>query len=368
MLTPPEAANAALFQALVESCADVFALLDANGTVRYSSPSVERVLGYGAKERVGQSGFSLIHDDDVAAATEALSRCLADPGVPCTFASRLRHKDGSWRHIEATMVNRLSDPVGGIVVNYRDVSEKRAAEAQARQAQKMEAVGRLARGIAHDFNNVLAAILGNADLLHFRLAKGSPMAPELAEIADAAERGAALTRQLLAFSRARESTEPEILDLHEVVRGFNNMLERLSGDIELQLRTPGASPKVRIEPGQIEQVMMNLVLNAREAVGDGGTIEVRADALSVGSSNAGRYDSIKHGRYARLAVRDNGRGISPANEPHLFDPFFSTKDPAAGAGLGLSIVYGIARGAGGTVTCSSVPGKGTTFEVLLPAV
>jgi signal transduction histidine kinase len=317
---------------------------------------------------VGQHGFSLVHDDDVAAATEAFSRSLARPGVPCAFASRLRHKDGSWRHIEATMVNRLADPVGGIVVNYRDVSEKRNAETQARQAQKMEAVGRLARGIAHDFNNVLAAILGNADLLHFRLAKGGPMAAELTEIADAAERGAALTRQLLAFSRARESMEPEILDLHEVVRGFNSMLERLSGDIELRLHTPGLSPKVRVEPGQIEQVMMNLVLNAREAVGDGGTIDVRADALTVEPSNAARYGSVGPGRYARLAVRDNGRGINPANEPHLFEPFFSTKDPSAGAGLGLSIVYGIARGAGGTVTCSSVPGKGTTFEVLLPAV
>jgi two-component system, cell cycle sensor histidine kinase and response regulator CckA len=368
MITPRASTDAALFRALVESCADVFTLVDENATILYTSVSVERVLGYQPQERLGENGFSLIHEDDLPAVAEAFARAVALPATPQFFASRIRRKDGSWTHIEATLVNRLAEPVAGVVVNYRDVSEKRATEEQSRHSQKMEAVGRLARGIAHDFNNVLAAIVGNADLLHLRIKKGDPMAADLMEITDAAERGAALTRQLLAFSRAGESTEPQVLDFHVVVKGFDNMLQRLSGDIELRLHTPGASPHVRIQPGQIEQMMMNLVLNAREAVSAGGTIDVHADTLTVDAANATRYLGIGGGTYARLAVRDDGKGISKAIERHLFEPFFSTKDPAKGPGLGLAIVYGIAKEAGGTVSFSSAPGEGTIFEVLLPIV
>jgi signal transduction histidine kinase len=246
-----------------------------------------------------------------------------------------------------------------------DITEKRGLEEQLRQSQKMEAVGRLARGIAHDFNNVLAAILGNADLIQLRLTKDDPMYSDVLEIAEAAERGAALTRQLLAFSR-RQAMEPEVLDLHKVVRGFDSMLQRLSGDIELGLHTPGPAPLVRIEPGQIEQVVMNLVVNARDAVPEGGTIDVYADIVTVDAQTMARYPAVVPGSYARIAVRDTGAGIDPGIERHVFEPFFTTKDPAKGTGLGLSIVYGIAKHAGGGVTFSSTPGRGTIFEVLFP--
>lgn len=355
-----------LYQALVESCADVFTLLDDKACIRYVSGSVEAVLGYAPSERLGQSAFALIHEDDVPGVTETFARVAALPGSSEAFVCRVRHKDLSWRVVEARFVNRVNDPVAGIVVNYRDVTERSALEAQMRQAQKMEAVGRLARGIAHDFNNVLAAILGNADLIQLRMKKGDPSRADLLEISSAAERGAALTRQLLVFSKPRLSAEPERLNLHDVVRGIDSMLQRLCGDIELRLHVTGEATEVLIGPGHIEQIVMNLVLNAREAIEEGGTIDVFADRRAVKAADVLRLPDLKPGAYARIAVKDNGKGIAPSMAAHLFEPFFSTKDPSKGPGLGLSIVYGIAKDAGGAVTFTSAAGKGTTFEVLLP--
>ncbi len=182
----------------------------------------------------------------------------------------------------------------------------------------------------------------------------------------AAERGAALTRQLLTFSR-RQALEPRVLDLHAVIRGVEDMVLRLTGDVTVRLHTPGASPQVRVEPGQIEQVLLNLVVNARDALADGGTIDVTADAIDLDERTALDYQGIPPGSYARLSVRDNGTGIAPEAQRHASEPFFTTKGPSKGTGLGLAIIYGIAKEAGGTVTFLTSP-KGTTFEVLFPRV
>jgi signal transduction histidine kinase len=231
----------------------------------------------------------------------------------------------------------------------------------------MEAVGQLARGIAHDFNNVLAAIVGCCDLLALRLAANEPARIDAEEIRKAAERGAALTRQLLTFSRG-QAVEPQVLDVHAIARGFESMLLRLMSDgVKLQLETPGAPPLVRVEPGQIEQVLLNLVVNARDAMPEGGTIVVRIDAIALDAAGALQYPAMPAGRYARMAVRDTGLGIDPDVQRHVFEPFFTTKG-SKGTGLGLSIVYGIAKEAGGSVTFSTAPNLGTTFEVLLPLV
>jgi PAS domain S-box-containing protein len=618
MVSRPTGVDADLFQALVEYSSDAILLLDEHGVIRYASRSTERVLGYTPEERLNKSSLDLIHPDDMPRVAPIIDRAMSEPGVPITETFLARHKDGSWRHIEAVAVGRLTEPaVGGIVVNYRDVTErwraaealrasddrlrrlfetapdiiystdaegrftyvnptasrvmkylehelvgrhflslvrpdhrdivknfyvrqiadqtpqsyfefpaltsddetiwvgqhvqlvldggqvvgsqaicrditkqkqaeerlrrsearyrsliqgaahglyrttldgrildanpafatmlgydsvdelkainvktvyakpedreaamirhlktpgrtisgdvvwkkrdgtlitvratarlidfeevegdggttfegiaeditqKRALEEQLRQSQKMEAVGRLARGIAHDFNNVLAAILGCADLMQLRLRPDSDLMVEAGEIARAAQRGAALTRQLLAFSR-RQSVEPELLDLHKVLLGFDTMLQRIAGDITLRLQTPGPSPLVRMEPGQIEQVVMNLVLNARDASPPGGAIDVCGDIVTF---NTRKYPGVNPGRYARIAVHDAGAGIDPDLQRMVFEPFFTTKDPSKGNGLGLSIVYGIAKEAGGTVTFTSPPGRGTTFEVFLP--
>lgn len=357
----------ARYRSLIQGAAYGIYLTTLDGQILDANPAFARMLGYASV-------------DDVRLAN--MNDVWARPAERATFIERYRQagaptrseeiewkkKDGS--AIMVRLTAHLIDVDGGTRSCFEgiaeDITERRALEEQLRQSQKMEAVGRLARGIAHDFNNVLAAILGNSDLIQLRLKPDDPLIPDVEEIAKAAERGASLTRQLLAFSR-RQALEPEVLNLHTVVSNFDSMMQRLSGDIQLELSTPGPAPMVRMEPGQIEQVVMNLVVNARDAIPEGGTISVVADLVLVDAPGSARYAGVAPGPYARIAVRDTGIGIDPEVQRHLFEPFFTTKDPAKGSGLGLSIVYGIAKEAGGTVTCSSAPRKGTTFEVLLPA-
>jgi signal transduction histidine kinase len=249
-----------------------------------------------------------------------------------------------------------------------DVTERRALEEQLRQAQKMEAVGRLARGIAHDFNNILAAVIGYSELIIARLKPDSAVGIDAREIRKTAERGAALTRQLLAFSRS-QALEPRVVDLHAAFDTSVHMLRQLMGrNVSLRADIVGPSPQVLIEPGQFEQVVLNLVVNARDAMPDGGIVTVRIDAIELGPRDVIRYPGTLSGSYARLGVRDTGTGIDVEAQPYIFEPFFTTKDPEKGTGLGLAIVYGIVKDAGGTITFSTTSGKGTTFEVLLPLV
>jgi len=609
--------NGTLFQVLVQNSSEAIVMLNADGSIRFASDSSARLLGYALEERLGRSAFELMHPEDVAPTRATFTEALQRPGVPMPAEYRMRHKDGTWRHIESISVNRLDDPaVDAIVVNYRDVTdrrlaeqalrgseerlrhivehaqdliyycdadgrftyvnptaarilqydereligrhfltlirddykkaagdlyqrqlaertpttyfefpsvtkagdsiwvgqhvqlvyddrrvvgvyaiardisrqkdaedrlrksearyrslvqgaaygiyrttvdgtildanpalagmlgytvdelralnmsavyksaaergalidqyrrentqtlttdvtwqrkdgtpiivrltarvaefedglscfegvaeditEKRALEEQLRQALKMEAVGRLARGVAHDFNNVLAAIIGCSDLLALRLKAGDPAKEEAEEIRQAAERGAALTRQLLAFSRS-QMLEAKLLDLNEIVVHLESMLQRLAGDrVPVCVRVSGSPALVRIEPGQLEQVLMNLVVNARDAMPGGGTIHVLVEPVRLDERSVLRYPGLSGGEFARIAVTDTGGGIDPDMQPHIFEPFFTTKSPSKGTGLGLSIVYGIAKEAGGTVSFFTSRNEGTTFEVLLP--
>jgi len=278
-----------------------------------------------------------------------------------------RRKDGTSIivHVTARVVH-LEDGVSCFEGVVEDITEKRALEEQLRQAQKMEAVGRLARGVAHDFNNVLAAIIGCSDLLAIQLDASDVSREEADEIRKAAERGAALTRQLLAFSRS-QMLDAKLLDVNDIVRQLDGMLQRLAGDsVALQVRAAGAPLHVRIEPGQLEQVLLNLVVNARDAMPNGGKITVTLDEVRVDGRAVLRYPGVSAGTFARIAVSDTGEGIDPELQPHIFEPFFTTKGPSKGTGLGLSIVYGIVKDAGGTVSFSTAPNEGTTFNVLLP--
>jgi two-component system cell cycle sensor histidine kinase/response regulator CckA len=215
---------------------------------------------------------------------------------------------------------------------------------------------------------VLAAIIGCSDLLALRLPPADPSFDEAQEIRKAAERGAALTRQLLTFSRS-QMLEAKLLDLNVILPQLDSMLQRMAGDtVRVQITPAGAPVQVRVEPGQLEQVLMNLVVNARDAMPGGGTIDIRVETLALDERGVLRYPGMSDGLFARIAVTDTGDGIPPDMQPHLFEPFFTTKDPSKGTGLGLSIVYGIAKEAGGTVSFSTAPEQGTTFEVLLPLV
>ena len=358
----------ARYRSLIQGAAYGIYRTTIDGTILDANPALATLLGYDSVEELMTLNMSAVYRSPAERAQLIERHRSGGNGAPGVDVNWKR-KDGTPIIVRITArVVDFDDGVSCFEGVVEDITAKRAFEEQLRQAQKMEAVGRLARGVAHDFNNVLAAILGCAELLAMRFKAGDPSRLDAEEIQKAAERGANLTRQLLAFSR-RQPLEPQRLDLHAIVRGVDSMLERLTDNIELRIHTPGPPPDVRVEPGQIEQVLMNLVVNARDAMPDGGTIDITVEAVDLDERAALAYPGMPAGRYGLITVRDTGAGIAPELQRHVFEPFFSTKDPSKGSGLGLSIVYGIAKEAGGTVVFSTEaggPNRGTTFAVLLP--
>ncbi len=357
------------FRSLIEQAMDIIAVLDPEGALRYASPSVLPLLGYAPEDLVGLSIFALVHPDDVDETLRVFSEGVATGQGGRLLELRLRHKDGTFRHLEAIGRYLLDDPlVQGVVINARDVTERRVLERQFLQVQKMEAVGRLAGGVAHDFNNLLTAILGYADLLLDGLPTLSPLRPDLEEIRKAAHRAGALTRQLLAFSR-KQVLEMRVLDLNELVADMDKMLRRLLGeDIDVLTRLDPALGAVRGDAGQLEQVIVNLAVNARDAMPDGGPLTIETRNAELDDAYVREHVPVQPGRYVMLAVSDTGTGMSAETMSHVFEPFFTTKEAGKGTGLGLATVYGIVKQSGGYVWCYSERGAGTTFKVYLPRV
>jgi two-component system cell cycle sensor histidine kinase/response regulator CckA len=357
------------FRALVEHSADAIALLDRAGTITYATPSTERVLGYRAEQVLGRNAMDLLHPEDVPLVSGHLLGLQDRPGAVVVLEARYRHQDGSWRYGECSVANRLSDPtVRALVLNYREITERRRLEEQLRQAQKMEAVGRLAGGVAHDFNNVLTAIFGYADLLNEELPEGHQARRDLDEIRKAAQRASTLTRQLLAFSR-QQVLQPMVLSLNDLVEDIQSMLVRLvAEDIELRLRLDPSAGNVRADAGQIQQVLMNLVVNARDAMPAGGKVLVETANTELNEQYAESHQPVVPGAYVMLAVSDSGVGMNAETRARIFEPFFTTKEKGRGTGLGLSTVYGIVKQSGGYVWVYSEPGRGATFKIYLPRV
>ena len=482
------------FRALIEHGADAVTLVAPDGTLLFASHPIERLLGFAPAELVGRNGFERVHPDDLPRVAAALKNIAASPGTPAALELRWRHKDDSWRYIDAVAVNRLTEPaVGAIVVNFRDVSERRKAEAalreseeryrtlvegvrdiifalspegtiaslnpafetvtgwrreewvgrpferlvhpedlplalellgrvvrgelrpasqfrvgtakgdyrvgefaatpqlhesrlvgifgigrdvtervqleqQLRQAQKMEAVGRLAGGIAHDFNNILTAITGYADLLLEDLGPTDPRRQDADEIHKAADRAAGLTRQLLAFSR-QQVLQPTVLEVNALVSDLEKMLRRLLGeDIELSTRLAPTTGRVKADPGQLEQVIMNLAVNSRDAMPNGGKLTLETGNVDLDERYAADHYPARAGPYVLIAVSDTGTGMSEETQAHMFEPFFTTKEKGKGTGLGLATVYGIVKQSGGFIWVYSEIGHGTTFKLYLPRV
>ena len=274
--------------------------------------------------------------------------------------------DGAEFPVELT-VSRIAGDSRAVITGFiRDITERRALEERLRQSQKLEAIGRLAGGVAHDFNNVLMSIMGSADLLLMEVTADESVRGEVTEIKESVRRGAALTRQLLAFSR-RQATSPRLFDPSEIISGMDTMLRRLMGpEIDFDVVRAQASTPVRADPAQIEQVVLNLVVNARDAMPEGGRLTVKVEEIELDDTAATTHVEGRAGRYVCLSVSDTGTGIDEKTRRKLFEPFFTTKEEGKGTGLGLSIVYGIVKQSGGHISVVSEPGHGATFLIYLP--
>jgi PAS domain S-box-containing protein len=357
------------FRALVEESWDAVALFAGDGTILYGSPATTRLLGYDLTEFVGRNAMELIHPDDRAGVLVRLQEAMATPRARVHVAARVRHKNGSSRYLEGVFTNLLDDPsVGAIVNNYRDVTDRRILEEQVILSQKMEAIGRLAGGVAHDFNNILTAIGGYSDLLLADLPPDDRRRHDVEEIHQATERAAALTQQLLAFSR-RQVLQPKVINLNGLVPDIEKMLRRLIGeDILFATVLHPSLGNVRADPGQLEQVIVNLAVNARDAMLDGGRLTIETRNVELDEAYTAEHPAVKPGRYVMLAVTDTGVGMDEETKARIFEPFFTTKVRGKGTGLGLATVYGIVQQTGGHIWPYSEPGRGTTMRVYLPRV
>jgi PAS domain S-box-containing protein len=341
---------------------------DVRGHVTYFSPRAEELLGYRAAEVVGRPVAEFQRGGHEAART--LMRRLRDEGRIREHETEILAHDGRWVECRFSLA-LLRDAAGatiGTLAILEDTSERKRLEAQLRQAQKMEAVGRLAGGIAHDFNNLLAVIMGHSDLIKSVLRKGDALGHDVEQIRRASERAATLTRQLLAFSR-RQFLQPQVIDVNTLVGNLATMLRRLIGEhIQLELRLDPGAGRVSADPGQLEQVVMNLTVNARDAMPQGGRVVLETASVVLDQTFVGTHPGSTPGAHVRLSIHDTGCGMGPEVLSHLFEPFFTTKEPGRGTGLGLSTVYGIVKQHRGYIDVTSEPGRGSTFGVYLPRV
>lgn len=353
--------------AALEAAATAILITDREGIIEWTNPAFTELTGYGLDEALGRTPWDLmrsgVHGDEFYEDLWTTVRA----GKPWVGELVNHRKDGT-SYPEALSINPVRDIDGKVshfVAFKRDLTEERAQQARLLQSQKMESVGRLAGGIAHDFNNILTVICGTTELALGSIAAGHPLRGDLEDVHDAAQRASALTRQLLAFSR-QQVLKPETFGINGVVTDLSKMLTRLiGGDVVLVLDLAEDAPVVKADVHQLEQVIVNLVVNARDAMPLGGKLTLATRALSVTGATR---DGPPPGDYARLTVRDTGTGIPADVRPRIFDPFFTTKEVGKGTGLGLATAYGIVRQSGGTIAVETEEGRGTAFHVFLPLV
>jgi PAS domain S-box-containing protein len=354
---------------IVESSDDAIVSRTLDGTIQSWNGAAERMYEYSAAEAIGKP-ISILYPhgqrDEILANLEKIKR----GDIVRNFETIRATKDGKQIHIALTVspIKDVSGRIVGASAIGRDITESKQMEDMFRQAQKMEAVGRLAGGVAHDFNNMLSVIIGYSELLLERADTDGQVRKQCEEIKRAGDRAASLTRQLLAFSR-QQVLEPRVLNLNTSVAEIEKMLRRLIGeDIDLRTSLDPTLGLVKADPGQIEQVIMNLALNARDAMPGGGKLIIETSNTELDDEYALHHPPCIVGRYVILAVTDSGVGMSQETKARIFEPFFTTKELGKGTGLGLSTVYGVAKQSGGYIWVYSEPGQGSVFKLYLPRV
>jgi len=364
------------YRLIAENAKDLICTLDLQGNFHYVSPSFKKVLGYSPEELRGLNAFSLIHPDDRETAMKIYQQTLVNKEA-ANAEFRCRHKNGNWRVFESVgnwIFNGNGVPPQSLLVS-RDITQRKqieekmaALQVQLGQSQTMEAIGRLGVGIAHDFNNILAVIQGCSDLCLFRIPKEDPLREDMQAITNAVKRAATLISQLLAFSR-RQAMQMEVIDLNPLLQNLGKMLRRVMGEaVELVTNLADDLGRVKADPGRIQQILLNLALNARDAMRSGGK-------LTIGTANVTLKETYSHdrvgltpGHYVMISIKDTGLGMTQEVKERIFEPFFTTKEMGKGTGLGLSMVYAIVKQSGGHIRVDSEPGKGTTFRIYLPRV
>jgi PAS domain S-box-containing protein len=353
----------------IQQSAESIVITDTQGTIQYVNPAFERITGYSRAEALGQNPRILKSGKQNLAFYEDLWATITAGRV---WQGRMvnRKKDGSLYTEEAT-ISPVRDE-GGAIINYvavkRDVTRELQLEEQYRQAQKMEAVGRLTAGVAHDFNNILTAINGFSELVSLGLAPDDPLQDSVQKVLSSGQRAAGLVRQLMAFSR-KQIVQPATLDINEVLANVDKMLGRIIGeDIELQTIPAPGLWLTSADPVQVEQIIFNLAVNARDAMPNGGKLTIETANVTLDEAYAAGHLGAQPGEYVLLAISDTGIGMSEEVKSHLFEPFFTTKELGRGTGLGLATVYGIIKQGGGDIQVYSEVGLGTTFKVYLPRV
>ena len=357
------------YRLVTENIADAVFLLELDGRIALGNRRAEMITGYPRAELVDRALTSLLPEAGAQEAEARLSDARAEPDATPFFEIELIRKDGARVLIEVHVTTVLKDgrPVALLAV-ARDITQRRHLEDQLRQAQKMEGIGRLAAGVAHDFNNLLTAIGGRCYLVLKDLTAENPLRREIEIIQGAAERAAKLTYQLLAFSR-KQILEPRVLDLNETVTGIEPLLSRMiREDIEITTALDPDAGRVKADAGQLEQVLLNLAVNASDAMPEGGQLTLATGNVILDEAYARTHSDVQPGPYVMLSVSDTGHGMTAEVQARIFEPFFTTKEMGKGTGLGLATVYGIAKQSGAHITVESEPEKGTVFKLYLPRV
>jgi PAS domain S-box-containing protein len=361
------AAYDARFRAMVQHSSDVVVVLDASLRTTYVSPAIEGVLGLDAELGLGRTFVEWVSPDDRPMAAALLARVASTSFSTEPLRCKMVHADGTLRTMETVVSNLLADPaVDGLVLNSRDITDRTALEEQLQHTQKLEVVGRLAGGVAHDFNNLLMVIGANAEFVLSDDSDVEARREAAEEIRDTTKRAAALTKQLLSFSRKQE-TRPAVINPNDIVRHVERMLLRLmqhAARFSTDLSDTPAS--IEIDPGQLEQALLNLAVNSRDAMPNGGLLRMRTRNVKITERTPAERGVLVPGDYVAISVEDDGAGMSADVRSRIFEPFFTTKPIGSGTGLGLAMVLGVVQQAGGQILVESAPGEGTCITLYLP--